>query len=233
MIDVIMPCWIINEELLQLTKSAVESLGKVNLIIIDNASTLGGGYLRSVADIYVRNKENLGYAKAVNQGLELSSNEIKAIANNDIRVSSNWQQVAQAVFEGDQNTYSVHFRMIGYDDSFNPGNLVAYTGKERWCSSSFFVIKSNDPAQYDENYLNSYEDWDMWQRIRRSGYKTAYTNKAEYQHKDSFSQQFIPDRNERNDRNRRHFFDKWGFYPEEQFEKEYPEQMKERWKPFP
>ena len=85
-----MPVWIINEELRVLTMQAIQSLGKVNLIIIDNGSPLGGGYLRSVADIYIRNKKNLGYAKAVNQGIKLSKNEMKAISNNDIRVSPNW-----------------------------------------------------------------------------------------------------------------------------------------------
>ena len=34
-IDAIMPVYIINEELLQLTKNAIESLKNVNLIIID------------------------------------------------------------------------------------------------------------------------------------------------------------------------------------------------------
>src|SRR5258708_18792963 len=92
---VVMPCWIINEELLELTKNAVESFGEVNLIVVDNGSIVEGGYLRSVADTYIRNKENLGYARAVNQGVMLGElGKYTALSNNDIPVSSNWQEVA-------------------------------------------------------------------------------------------------------------------------------------------
>lgn len=233
MIDVIMPCWLVNDELIALTKSAVESLGECNLIIIDNGSPLGGGYLRSVAGVYVRNKENLGYAKAVNQGLRLSKNKLKAIANNDIRVSPGWQELAEGVLNNSPRTYSCHFRMIPYDQPFNPGTTIFFEGKERWCSSSFFVIGANEPFMYDENFLNSYDDYDYWFRVRESGWKTAYTNRAEYQHKDSTTQQLIPERSENDKKNMEYFKKKHGEYPDDQFARIYPDQMKEDWKPFP
>src|SRR5689334_15620135 len=89
LVDVIMPVWAIDDETMVLTKNAVDSLRvtPIRLIIIDNGSTVGGGLMRQWADVYVRNKENLGYAKAVNQGLMLCRGKTVAIANNDIRVS--------------------------------------------------------------------------------------------------------------------------------------------------
>lgn len=233
MTDLIMPTLILNDEGLELTKRAVESFGKVNLIIIDNASPIGGGYLRSVADTYIRNKENLGYSKAVNQGLKLSPGDLKAIANNDVRVSDNWQDVAEEIFDDNPKAYSVHFRMIPYDQEFNPGDLTAETGRERWCSSSFFVIRTTHPKLYDENFFNSYDDWDMWTRVRNDGWQTVYTNKAEYQHHDSFTQSLLPERAANNEANREYFISKWGYSPEEKFEQDYPKQVKEPWKPFP
>lgn len=230
---VIMPCWLINEELVELTKNAIESLGDVNLIIVDNGSTMGGGYLRSVADTYIRNKENLGYAKAVNQGLVLAHlGSYIAISNNDIRVSSNWQEVAKQVFS-EASTYSCHFRMIPYDEPFSYGDQIWYTGKERWCSSSFFVLnKEQQYFLYDEEFLNSYDDYDYWHRVRQSGSKTAYTNKASYQHKDSTSQQLRSDRAENDKKNYEYFKQKWGEYPDIMLAKEFPEQMLKPWKPF-
>lgn len=228
--NLILPCYILNDELLQLTKNAVESFGDVNLVVIDNASPLGGGYLRSVADIYIRNTENLGYAKAVNQGIKLTDG-LKAIANNDVRVSPNWQEVTNEVFTNNPKAYSVHFRMIEYDEPFDYGELTAYQGFERWCSSSFFVIRGDE--LYDENLLNSYDDYDYWLRIRGKGLKTAYTNKASYQHAHSSTQQLIPEREENNKRNLEYFKLKHGEYPDEQFKKMYPEQMKKDWRPFP
>src|SRR3990167_6977390 len=96
---VIMPCHIMTEEHLHLTKQAVSTFGECELIVIDDASIIGGGYLRSIADTYVRNKENLGYGRSVNKGLKLATNEYIAIANNDIRVSPNWQTVTEEVFK--------------------------------------------------------------------------------------------------------------------------------------
>jgi GT2 family glycosyltransferase len=228
---VIMPCWLINEELVTLTRSAVDSLGKVELIIIDNGSPMGGGMLREMADIYIRNKENLGYAKAVNQGLKLcKQDELIAISNNDIRVSEGWDKIAEEILIR-PDIGSVHFRMIDYTKPFDLGSDTWSSGKERWCTSSFFVVRN--VQLYDENYFNSYDDWNFWNEMRRKGYKQAYTNKAQYQHRDSFSQQFIPNRNENDQRNREYFKKKWGKYAEELFEEEFPGQLALPWKPMP
>lgn len=233
-IKVIIPCWIINESLVNLTENTVNSIRQaegVEIIIVDNASPLAGGMLRELADLYIRNKENLGYAKAVNQGLKLcDKGELVAIANNDIRVPFQWKSVAEEILK-DKKIGSVHYRMIAYNQPFNPGNETWKTGKERWCTSSFFVVRN--VQLYDEGFLNSYDDWDFWKRMRDSGYTTAYTNKAEYQHMDSFTQQFIPQRGENDTRNREFFKQKWGVYPEDDFEKKFPGMLALPWKPMP
>ena len=100
-----MPCYIAKQELVELTKNAVESFGDVELIIIDDNSPQGGGYLRSIADIYVKNKENLGYGRSVNRGLKLATSQYIAIANNEVRISSNWQEVNEEVFSKDELIY--------------------------------------------------------------------------------------------------------------------------------
>lgn len=201
------------------------------MIIVDNGSLIGGGYLRSVAYTYIRNKENLGYAKAVNQGLKLcDKGELVAVANNDIRVSSNWQKIAEEIMKNEK-VGSVHFRMIGYNEPFTTGNDTWIGSKERWCTSSFFVVR--DLQLYDENYFNSYDDWDFWKRMRDQGYLQAYTNIAQYQHKDSFTQQFIPNRGENDIRNREYFKKKHGGYPEDLFEKEFSGELAKNWRPMP
>lgn len=223
-----MPCFILNEETRLLTQEAIASLGEVNLIIIDNASTMGGGYLRSVADIYVRNKYNLGYAKAVNQGLLLSKSDYVAIANNDVRVSPNWQEVVTEVFTNSK-VYSVHPRMIDYDAPFEYGTQIVETGKERWCTGSFFVINKRcfpeGALLYDEGFFNSYDDWDYFMTVRKRGKFTAYTDKACYQHHHSFTQKQITDREKNNKDNQEYFKMKHGRYAEEIFAELYPDQM--------
>lgn len=231
MITVVMPCYILNEEGLTLTKEAIASLGNVELIIIDNASTIGGGYLRSVADVYVRNKINKNYAGGVNQGLKLARTRLTAVANSDIRVSPNWQEITEEIAEHNFKAGSIHLKMTDYNVPFNYGSLIAPKGKERWCTGSFFVlIKHNTHYQlYDENFINSYDDWDYWLRVRNAGWQTIYTNKAVYQHNHSFTQKLIPEREENNKKNAEYFIRKWGRSAEEMFAEKYPEQMKQNY----
>lgn len=222
MIDVIMPVFIQNEETLELTTNAIYSLGKCNLTVIDNDSSMGGGYLRALATTYIRNNQNLGYAKAVNQGLKLSQGELVAIANNDIRVSPNWQEVTEAIMK-DIHIATLHFRMTTYDVPFEYGKNTVTTGKERWCTGSFFVMRNY--WLFDENFLNTYDDWDLSMRIRKEGHQTCYTDMACYQHHHSFTQKQIPEREENNNKNKEYFKEKWGRYAEDIFAEQFPDQM--------
>jgi len=228
---VIMPVFNVNEQFVNLTDLAIQSLGKCELILVDNGSTVGAGLLRDWADIYIRNKNNLGYAKAVNQGLKLcEKGELVAVANNDIKVSEGWEAIAEEIMQ-DKSIGSLHFTMLPYDEPFRLGDKVWITGKERWCTGSFFVMRNN--WLFDENFLNSYDDWDLGFQIRTGGYKQAYTNRLQYQHMDSFTQQIMPDRAERDKKNAEYFKQKWGNYAEVLFEKEFPGELSKPWKPFP
>jgi GT2 family glycosyltransferase len=229
MIKTIMPCYNVSEQFINLTDLAIQSIKPEHLILIDNASTCGAGQLREWADTYIRNKTNLGYARAVNQGLKLCD-DIAVVANNDIRVSPNWLEVTNEILK-DPKVGSIHFRMIPYNQPFNPGNDTWIGGKERWCTASFFVVRN--VQLYDENFLNSCDDWDFFKRLRKAGYKQAYTNKAEYQHMDSFTQQVVSQREEQDRKNKEYFREKWGLYPEEDFEKDFPGELAKPWKPQP
>ena len=219
-----------DETIINLTENAIESLGDVNLILIDNGSTFGAGALKGWADVYIKNKQNLGYAKAVNQGLDyLREEELVTIANNDIRVSLNWWDVAQEIFNN-KEVGSLHYRMLSYDEPFELGNDTWIGGKERWCTSSFFTVRN--VQRYDENYMNSIEDWDFWMRMRKK-YRQAYTNKAQYQHMDSFTRWKLPEIEEQDKKNREYFVEKWGEEPEALFDKEFPGEREKPWKPLP
>lgn|SRR3990167_3972513 len=240
---IIMPVWISNDELYDLTDKALVSLretigGYDELIIIDNGSPIGGDQLQKVSEICIRNKTNLGYAKAVNQGFKLASGDFITVANNDIRVSSNWLIIAREIFERLPKAGSVHFRMIGYDENTITGDEIWVTGKERWCSSSFYIIRKEAISKggYDENYgLGGGEDWDFWKRVRDNGWETVYTNGAYYQHKDSSTSNTrnLKEREESDKKAAELFKQKFGVAREVLFEKEYPGQLRQPWRPFP
>lgn len=222
-ITVVIPCWVLNEQILELTKNCIDSLGDVFLIIIDNASPMGGGYLREKADLYVRNKENLGFAKAMNQGLKLAKTKYVALVSNDTRPSPNWQEVAREVLALPK-AYTCHFRMTNYDVPFQYGNKIIETGKERWCTAAFFVMLTENYKEYfDENFFNSFDDWDLFLRIRRNTFNTVYTDKACFQHHHSFTQKFVGFKGTAE--NREYFKKKHGKDPDELLAELYPDQV--------
>lgn len=241
-LDVIMPAWIRNDELERLTMDSINSIWASDgfqkmgrFIFIDNGSPRGGSMLHQAADIYIRNRSNIGYPAAINQGIKLSKSDYLAIANNDIKVSPNWLTIAREVFSEVPKKVklgSLHYRMIDYDQPMTYVNRTWVTGKERWCNGSFFVIRRkvfDEVGLYDEDYgLGGYDDWDFQHRMRHiHKWKTAFTAEACFQHKHSSTLKTIKDREERDVHNKERFNHKFGAYAEDIWQQLYPKQMKE------
>ena len=230
-IAVVMPVYIKIDEALILTENCIDSLGDVFLVIVDNGSDRGREYLEQMSDKYIRNEENLGYAVACNQGLKYLQQEhpelhLIAIVGNDTRISPNWQEISTEIL-ADEKVYSVHFRVIPYDELFDYGEDLYTSGRERWCTQHFFVVDTTKGLEFfDEQFVNSYDDWDMQLRVRATGRQTAYTNKVCVQHVDNFTQKQIPEREENNRKNAEKFKAKHGEYAEVLFTRMYPDQMK-------
>jgi len=235
-LSVVIPCYLIKPELVDLTKSAIYSfrqaeLPEWELVLVDDGSLLGSGYLKEEADTYIHHKKNQGFIKTVNDGINLARGELVAVANNDIRVAPNFYDVARDILE-DPQIVSVHPRMLFYDDPIEYGIDTHATGKERWCQSSFFILKGKH--LFPENYQGTggaYEDWRYWTDLRdNEGYKTAYTTKTCFQHKDSSTTQIVGEKTKHHKDNAEVFKDEFGDYPENYFAKRYPEQMRVNWR---
>ncbi|MCX5686631.1 MAG: glycosyltransferase, partial [Candidatus Omnitrophica bacterium] len=96
--DIIIPVW--NQK--DITKDCIDSIARNTkypycLILIDNASDNDTKrYLEGVRDnnaldvILIRNEKNLGFVKAVNQGLKASSAPYICIFNNDTVTTPGW-----------------------------------------------------------------------------------------------------------------------------------------------
>jgi glycosyltransferase involved in cell wall biosynthesis len=247
--SVVMPAWILNDETLKITRACIDSLragGDFEFVLIDNGGTLGGGYLRSEANIYIKFDVNRGYTPAVNAGIQLATGDIIAVANNDIRVPPNWETVCREILENNPEVATVHPRMQTYTEPFNLGDLVAIGGRERWCGFSFWVTsrtflnrmrqaeegKEPYPGLMDENYGKGGggDDWDWVHRERMYG-KQCYTNKTAFQHLDSFTlRQMGAERQKVADQNDAYFTEKWGIKKEELGRKELGSQYDENWR---
>lgn len=100
---------------LELTKNCIESIYKYSrypnfeLIVIDNASTDDAPqYLKSIEQQYphlkiIYNQENLGFAKANNQGIKIAKGKYLILINNDTVVTNDWIVKLVNHMEHDQN----------------------------------------------------------------------------------------------------------------------------------
>lgn len=82
---------------IEYTKLCIESIFRhtsvpFELVLVDNGSTDGTGeYFDTISGAKViKNKENLGFAKGCNQGVESSSGDYVLLLNNDTIVTENW-----------------------------------------------------------------------------------------------------------------------------------------------
>ena len=175
----------------------------------------------------MRNKQNLGYAPAVNQAIRLCKGKYLAIVSNDVIVSPNWKEVTEEVFTNNPDAFSCHFRMTDYDIPFVYGNKIVPTGIERWTTYAFFVLDVEKALRhdllFDESFFNSFDDWDMGFRARDKGFKTVYTDKACYQHMHSFTQKLVGFAG--TEKNRDYFIKKHGEDPDAKFARLFPEQV--------
>lgn len=90
MISIIIPVWNLHE----LTMFCLETL-RINstgsdyeVIIIDNGSNPPYEFSKNVK--LIRNEENLGFPKAVNQGIEIAQGDWICLLNNDVLVTPYW-----------------------------------------------------------------------------------------------------------------------------------------------
>ena len=111
--DIIIPVW--NQ--LALTRDCIESIFKntasedYRIILVDNASDdetknyldgLNRAWPKQIA--LIRNEKNLGFIKAVNQGIAVSQAPYACLLNNDTLVTKGWLKEMIAIAESSDDT---------------------------------------------------------------------------------------------------------------------------------
>ena len=184
--DVIIPCWIVDKGLLSLTKRAISTLrdtADVNLIIIDNGSTMGVEYLEEQANVYIRNNKNLGYVKAVNQGFQRATNNYIVVANNDIMFLEGWLEPLAEVLD-----LVPDCRVIL--PCINQERLGQDGLKEEDLLGSCFMIKQStldEIGLLDEQFINRCSDADYAYRLWEKMYSICSTPESRCYHNECSS----------------------------------------------
>lgn len=205
MCDIIIPVW--NQ--LEATRECVESIIKktaypYRLILIDNGSDLETkAYLEVLKNkntpevTLIRNQENLGYVKAVNQGLKASSAPYVCVMNNDTVPGAGWLEnmvkfaeahkeigLANPLCDGHQDLSIDEYarRVSGSGDRYMEMNQ---------CFGFCTLIKREviDKIGYlDETFgIGGYDDTDYSRRAGEAGYRCASVHSSYVYHKQHVS----------------------------------------------
>ena len=194
-------------------KKCIDSLNNQNcsikIIIVDNASEDGSA--EYIAEKYpeillIQNKTNLGFSKAVNQGIKYSNTDYFLLINNDVVLESNCIINLIKCINKDKNIFAVASKMIQYDDKSKLDDagdeytLLGWTKKvgegkstlkystEREifsaCAGAAIYRRKifNEIGYFDENFFAYMEDVDISYRARIYGYKCIYCPHAMVYH---------------------------------------------------
>jgi len=204
--DIIIPVW--NQ--LEITKDCVESIIRntkypCRLILIDNASDeKTRRYLEGVRDNkspeaeLIRNEENLGFVKAVNQGLKASTAPFVCIFNNDTVTTPGWLDELIEFAEAHKDIGIMNplygrpagVSMDGYAALIARENKGKYMETNQ-CFFSCALIKREVIEKVgclDEVFgIGSFDDADYAMRAGLAGYRCACVHSAYVHHIDGVS----------------------------------------------
>lgn len=203
------------------------------VVLVDNASSDGTAeFLTQLGgDVVIqRNAENLGFAKACNQGARLASGEILLFLNNDTIPHPGWLEGLLNALDSEPRVGAVGNKLLFPDGSLQHAGVMF---EENWapahwlyqldaashplvnerrdfqCVTAACIAIPRDVFErvggFDEGYRNGYEDVDLCLKIRREGYRIVYTPESVVTHVSSVSE----GRKDFDDVNQRRLLTRW------------------------
>lgn len=178
------------------------------LIVVDNGST--DGSVEFIQERFpevkiIENSQNLGTAKASNQGISAGSGQYFLVSDNDIEVEPGWLTKLVNLVEQSPDIGIVSPRFINPDGSIqDAGGYVTDAGigrritqdykepREVECTGVTYLIKKaviDKIGMLDEGYFPTYfEQTDFSFRARRAGFKVYVNPQVNVIHKMNISQ---------------------------------------------
>lgn len=231
--DIVMPVW--NQ--LKVTKACLESLYKstginYRLIIIDNGSDIATRkYLEAYKDkspnsvVLVRNEENLGFIKAVNQGFKICTAEYACVLNNDTILAEGWLDEIIKVMDANPKIGAANpssnnlgqkiFRRMDINEYAR--EIKQQSGKfveMNSCIGFAMVIRSqlfSSVGYFDEIYgMGNFEDTDFCMRVKKAGYLTVRVLAGYVYHMENTSFKMFKKYKPEFEKNKAIFEAKWG-----------------------
>lgn len=233
--DIVIPVWNLKDY----TEQCIESIIKntryaYRLIIIDNGSEKETkDYLESFKNdrrisryMLIRNEENLGCTKAINQGIEASDAEYVCLQNNDTVVMKGWLTEMVKVGEsardiGIINTSSNNLglwkpRYMSWE-RFTEKLRRQYSGQyiEMAVAVGFCYLIKREVIEKigvltEEFGLGNFEDTEYCLRAAKNGYRSVLAKASYVWHKEHASFDLIDDFEKMFTENQKKFYEKFG-----------------------
>lgn len=208
--DIIIPVW--NQ--LSFTKDCIDSIKKNTdaphrLVIIDNASDDETKHcLESVAKkdgpkaLLIRNDTNVGFIKAVNEGMRASESKFVCVLNNDTIVTKGWLKEMVAVAESAKDIGIVNPSSNNLGQKPLEGEPVEHYAEklrqqkgrsvELGAAIGFCMLIKRDVLKkiglFDEIYgMGNFEDTDFSRRAVKEGYRCVRACGAYVYHRENTS----------------------------------------------
>jgi len=205
----------------ELTQQCLTQLAKVTdgvsyeVIVVDNNSTDGTQEFLDTLDgdvQIIRNAENLGFAKACNQGAQAARGKYFIFLHNDTIPQDGWLQALVEEAETDTNIAIVGGKLLFADGTLQHAGVVIsryfltpyhiygglqgnarcanYRRELQAVTAACMLIKRNwfdDVGGFDETYRNDFEDTDLCLKIGEKNGKVVYQPKSWIYHLESQS----------------------------------------------
>ncbi|MFA6712136.1 MAG: glycosyltransferase [Candidatus Caldatribacteriota bacterium] len=243
---IIIPNYIVTEELKELATNTIKSFRNsskdIVIIAVDDGSPMDCTFLKKLSDIYIKNKENSGFAISCNNGFKRAFKELGkkdgfiVCANNDIEVFPGWQEAMQRPFieldnvavSGIKHTKARDINGQELKDirgsKITEGGLIGDCMQDGglWMSTKKVLKKV---GIFDEQFIRGgYEDVDIFLRMRDTfGMKIIMSEERIYWHKEGatrwncenngFINNFGRESKSIEVENLEKFIRKWGFNP--------------------
>ncbi|WP_346895285.1 glycosyltransferase [Clostridium sp. UBA7503] len=229
---------------LDYNKICIESIRKYTknnnyeIIVVDNNSKDGTvEWLKEQKDIKViYNKENLGFPKGCNQGINIANGEEILLLNNDTIVAPGWlENLKECLYSSEYIgavgpvtnscpnyqsipiSYASVEEMIEFAEKYNYSEPKKWEERLRLIGYCMLIKKEviDKVGLLDEIFTpGNFEDDDYSLRMRKAGYKLMLCKNSFIHHFGSASfEKISKEFSELLIRNRKKFFEKWGFDP--------------------
>jgi GT2 family glycosyltransferase/Flp pilus assembly protein TadD len=234
--SIIIPTWNKVDLTMQCLTALASNTGNVSfeVIIVDNGSTDGTQeYLSTVGgDVQlVLNKENLGFAKACNQGARAARGKYLVFLNNDTIPQPGWLSSLVSEVDAHPEVGIVGSKLLYPDGTVQHAGVVrdsqhllpyhiykSFAGDHpavnqrrefQIVTAACLLIRRalfEEVGGFDEAYVNGFEDADLCLKVREQGHVVVYQPRSVVVHLESQT----PGRKQNEDANAARFLDRWG-----------------------